>query len=449
MVFVSRDVKVVLAKYATQISNKSKDFVKLKGENQKNLITLRKICILFKANIFFNGKLMRWLRMEKKLRQVTDSIHGTIYLSELESELISTPYFYRLHDIYQSSTVYMTFPSNRTKRYEHSLGTMALASKMLFSAVTNAEIETRDHLFKRLKSYFLEIVELINNGGTCESLYFSQNKEIIEDLFDTIGNTNGFEDFIGYIEESVKSGEFIDTALDYYQYYPMERINAIEGNNVENVFLYRCLLQAVRIVALFHDVGHPPYSHIIEQVLKELYIAIDSDKSKNWVPEKIKEFENCLTPFLTKDSRRAFKCERLFSKSSLIEAQPHERIGLGLLTYAINEVVPHKIINTANKKTEKFQRLAHILYYITVVEFVFAILTEKDVFFKSFHKIVDGVLDADRLDYIVRDSQNSGVDWGKIPYERIINSAKLFRLEKDNSGLQLDESEQPFVIAYP
>lgn len=38
--------------------------------------------------------------MENKMRQVTDNIHGTIYLSALESELISTPYFYRLHDIY-------------------------------------------------------------------------------------------------------------------------------------------------------------------------------------------------------------------------------------------------------------------------------------------------------------------------------------------------------------
>ena len=52
----------------------------------------------------------------EKIRQVTDNIHGTVYLSTLESELISTPYFYRLHDIYQSSTVYMTYPSNRTKK---------------------------------------------------------------------------------------------------------------------------------------------------------------------------------------------------------------------------------------------------------------------------------------------------------------------------------------------
>ena len=70
--------------------------------------------------------------MENKMRQVTDNIHGTIYLSALESELISTPYFYRLHDIYQSSTVYMTFPSNSTKRYEKSIVKMKLARSMLY-----------------------------------------------------------------------------------------------------------------------------------------------------------------------------------------------------------------------------------------------------------------------------------------------------------------------------
>lgn len=98
--------------------------------------------------------------MDKKLKQVTDNIHDTIYLSALESEMISTPYFYRLHDIYQSSTVYMTFPSNRTKRYEHSLGTMEIASEMLYSAVSNADDVTRKALFKQLKEHYGQILNL-------------------------------------------------------------------------------------------------------------------------------------------------------------------------------------------------------------------------------------------------------------------------------------------------
>ena len=101
--------------------------------------------------------------MSNKLRQVTDSIHGTIYLSELESEFISTPFFYRLHDVYQSSTVYMTYPSNRTKRYEHSLGTMEIASNILFSAVSNSDPATKKSFFEELWSFFTDL--LYRKGG--------------------------------------------------------------------------------------------------------------------------------------------------------------------------------------------------------------------------------------------------------------------------------------------
>ncbi len=386
--------------------------------------------------------------MSKKLRQVTDSIHGTIYLSNLESELISTPYFYRLHDIYQSSTVYMTFPSNRTKRYEHSLGTMKLASQLLFSSVTNADSSTREILFKKLKEYFERIVEFVFDGGDCEKLYFNKSTNIIAALFDEINNKNQV-DAVEFVRKAVKDGEFNDTALNYYQYYPTECITEEDSNSIENVFLYRCLLQAVRIIALFHDVGHPPYSHIIEEVLKDLYKSVGNDSTTNWIDSKVRQFRKCLKPFLTEKGSEAFCCNRLLTKSSFIEAAPHERVGLGLLSYAIDDVVPEKISVISQNSKEAYAKLTHILYYIVVVEFAFAILAEEDMVFKSFHKIVDGIVDADRLDYIVRDSQNSGVDWGKIPYERIINSAKLFYMEKDNSGTQLDEQNKSFIIAYP
>lgn len=52
-----------------------------------------------------------------------DSIHGLIRLTEYENRIIASVGFNRLHDIYQNSTAYMTFPSNRTKRFEHSIGT--------------------------------------------------------------------------------------------------------------------------------------------------------------------------------------------------------------------------------------------------------------------------------------------------------------------------------------
>ena len=50
----------------------------------------------------------------KKGIYLNDSIHGLIPLSEYEKRIISSVGFNRLHDVYQNSTVYLTFPTNRT-----------------------------------------------------------------------------------------------------------------------------------------------------------------------------------------------------------------------------------------------------------------------------------------------------------------------------------------------
>ena len=73
--------------------------------------------------------------MEKGI-YISDSIHGLTQLSEYEKKIIASVGFNRLHDVYQNSTVYLTYPSNRTKRFEHSIGTMGLCSKMFYNSVS-------------------------------------------------------------------------------------------------------------------------------------------------------------------------------------------------------------------------------------------------------------------------------------------------------------------------
>lgn len=382
--------------------------------------------------------------MGKKLQQVTDNIHGTIYLSNLESELISTPYFYRLHDIYQSSTVYMTFPSNRTKRYEHSLGTMELASIMLYTAVLNADINTKNKLFDNLEEYFNQVYDLaISDYEDQVAPYFKTNKDLLGEFFNENSAILTKTKINESIESAINAGCFSDSALDYFQYYPMQNNNT-SNNSAKNFFLYRCLLQATRIIALFHDVGHPPYSHIIEDVLNDLLKDV-TNHSKNNENEKIEEFKKCMRNYSKK-----IKTQTLFSELTLPDTNPalHERIGLSFLQSAINDTIPEIIEDILTSDRPVSCKIASILYYILVVEFSFSMLVERDIFFKSFHKIVDGVLDADRLDYITRDSLNSGVDWGKIPYKRLINSAKLFYLT-ELEGKEIDEDKRPFIISFP
>ena len=99
--------------------------------------------------------------MQTRARQITDSIHGTIYISELEHLMMSTPFFYRLHDVYQSSTVYMTYPANRTKRYEHSLGTMELAGQMFYACVTNSSASDQSQFLDQIKELFKDILRCV------------------------------------------------------------------------------------------------------------------------------------------------------------------------------------------------------------------------------------------------------------------------------------------------
>lgn len=394
--------------------------------------------------------------MDKKLRQVTDNIHGTIFLSGMESEMIATPYFYRLHDIYQSSTVYMTFPTNRTKRYEHSLGTMELASTMLFSAVSNASIGTREKLFNNLRSFMEEILNLvIINFEEQVAPYLTINREQIAKIFEGRGMRNRIdasykEVITNDIKDALIKGCFMDSALDHFQYYPMQVDEKSNYTDIQNVFLYRCMLQAVRIIALFHDVGHPPYSHIMEDVLNELYS--ESTKKENvdlWNDSKLEIFLNCMERYESRDKDKAYSCQTLYSKSSLLEAQLHERVGLSFLQSAINDVVPSIISSIVNSGLTKSHKKASVLYYIMIVELAIAMLVEKNMFFKSLHKIVDGIIDADRLDYIMRDSLNSGIDWGKIPYKRLINSAKLIHASECEDKEIAEDKEQIFFVAYP
>ena len=77
--------------------------------------------------------------MEDRKSLIADTMHGSIALSKFEKDIMNTTLFNRLHDIYQNSTAYLTFPANRTKRMEHSFGCMYLCGNIFYSSLCNAE----------------------------------------------------------------------------------------------------------------------------------------------------------------------------------------------------------------------------------------------------------------------------------------------------------------------
>lgn len=380
--------------------------------------------------------------MNPKIRQLTDTIHGTVYLSQLESELMSTPFFYRLNDVYQSSTVFVTFPCNRTKRYEHSCGTMSLAAEMFYSAITNAN---------NLRS------ESFGGGrNPAIDLFFNTASEQFEAVLNSLSNTRFLSDHANEALGIIESHSFYDL-LDTYG------IDVISDSALEHYrpslkkikedFLYQVILEAIRIDALFHDVGHPPYSHILEKVITDIYEenkdkVIERDSQKD--PKDVNPLPRNISAFIGKYFKEGYVIGCIGQKAPK-QFEFHERVGIQILVLALIDGISElektfKRFESSGTDDDEYidEYKIKAIYCVAVAEFALAIWCETNSFFRSLHKIIDGYLDVDRLDYVVRDSMNSGTNWGIIPYKRILESARLSVLDYSSP-----DGTPTFVISYP
>lgn len=294
---------------------------------------------------------------------INDSIHGLILLSEYERRIISSIGFNRLHDVYQNSTVYLTFPTNRTKRFEHSIGTMKLCSDIFYHSVLNSTNDTLDHVYKIFEN---EIENIIN--------------EIAED-------TNICEQKLGGISPK---------KIPIIQFDKLR--NVITPCNVKKKYkvIHAILTESIRVAGLLHDIGHPPFSHIVEYALKSVYLDNKNLDNNN---SSIENFINTMNPYF-EDQKKL-----------------HEQMGDEISESILKEV----IISISDEDNDKYDEN---LFEIIVLKCVNKIFTEKG-FFSDLHRIIDSSLDSDRLDYVTRDSVNSGLNSGKIDYNRIINDMKI------------------------
>ena len=68
---------------------------------------------------------------EFHFRRITDPVHGTFGVSKLESDIMSTSVFQRLHNVKQLGLAHLVYPGAGYSRFSHSVGACHVAGRMM------------------------------------------------------------------------------------------------------------------------------------------------------------------------------------------------------------------------------------------------------------------------------------------------------------------------------
>jgi HD superfamily phosphohydrolase len=164
------------------------------------------------------------------------------------------------------------------------------------------------------------------------------------------------------------------------------------------------LLQCVRIAGLVHDMGHPPFSHNSESFLPKWKSFLSDVRAFGLPSFLMSYYENKASE--NPDSRVRHEAFTLLLSMRVFDK--HAAL--------ISEDMARDVLCILETDIEPDSKSAIARYGLQPL----------------LHEIVSGEVDADRMDYLMRDARQCGVVYGIFDMERIVDSTAFYR---DSGGL--------------
>jgi hypothetical protein len=322
-------------------------------------------------------------------KSIRDPIYNYIYLTPLEMALVSQPIFQRLRFIRQNSAAYLTYPSNNSNRFCHSLGVMHLGGQMFKRALENSSADIlRPFLDECRRTLVSTISDRLQAYGS------GKHEKAVASWRGKLGNACGFG------HRPIK-GEII--SLNDKAEHP-------------DIFIINVLWQSVRLACLMHDLGHMPFSHLFETALRGYASCPPNQRPRDLKSEFDKSFQVWYAKINTRWRDLGI---------NFIGIPMHEQIGSWLIDDVIRyDNIDPDLANLANICNP----LAELIFLLNRPEERRKIGESEYAVLRCLHTIISSDLDADRLDYCVRDPHNSGLEFGAIDVTRIVDSLKLLQV---------------------
>ena len=148
-----------------------------------------------KVNQFVEDQLDGCVPQKSRDKTIHDPIWGSVLYYSWEIQLIDTPIFQRLRGINQLGMANLTYPAAHHTRYEHSLGTAAIAARMIGKLQERYARQKKDSGFEITQQDVCKIrlAALLHDIGHC--VYSHLSEQIYK-------NMPEFKNITEYIKET-------------------------------------------------------------------------------------------------------------------------------------------------------------------------------------------------------------------------------------------------------